>query len=62
MNEEIVKAVTRLETEVKHIRQMIGELKSDLKQPKAPVLQVSGGIAGFLAAVYMAYLQASGQA
>lgn len=62
MNEDIVKAITRLETEMQHIKQMVAELKSELKQPKSPLLQVSGGVAGILAAAYVTYLQATGQA
>lgn len=62
MSEEIVKALTRLETKMEAVEQTISELKSDLKQPKTPVLPVAGGLVGLLAAACTAYLQATGQA
>lgn len=62
MSEEIVKALTRLETKVENIEHTITELKSELKQPKQPVLPVAGGLVGLVAAACTAYLQVSGQA
>jgi hypothetical protein len=62
MSEEIVKALTRLETKVQHIEQTLGELKNDLKTPKSPVLPVTGGLVGLAAAFWTGYLQATGQA
>lgn len=62
MSEEIVKALTRLETKVENIEHVISELKSDLKSSKSPVIPVTGGVVGVLAMVWTAYLQATGQA
>lgn len=62
MNEEVVKAITRLEVQMQTVIQSIAELKTELKQPRLPVLSVTGGVVGFLAAAWTAYIQASGQA
>ena len=62
MNEEIVKALTRLEVKVEAIEQTISELKNELKSSKQPTLPMTGGVAGLLADVWMGYLQATGKA
>lgn len=62
MNEEIVKTLTRLETKVEAIEQTIIELKTDLRSGHTPVLPVTGGVVGILAAAWTAYAQASGKA
>ena len=61
-SEDVVKALTRLETKVEHVEKVIGELTNDLKTSKTPVLPVTGGVAGLVAAVWTGYLQARGQA
>lgn len=61
-SEDIVKALTRLDTKLEHVEQSITELKNDLKSSKTPVLPVTGGVAGLVAAVWTGYLQARGQA
>lgn len=61
-SEDIVKALTRLETKSEAIELSIAELKTDLRATKPPVLPVTGGLAGVAAAVWTAYLQASGKA
>jgi hypothetical protein len=62
VSEEIVKALTRLETKMEFIELTVTELKSELKGGKLPVLPVTGGIVGLVAAIWTGYLQASGQA
>lgn len=62
MNEEIIKALARLETKVETIEKTITEMKTDLRQSKIPMLPVTGGLVGIAAAVWTGYLQASGQA
>lgn len=61
-SEDIVKSLTRLETKLEAFEQSFSELKTDLKTPKTPVLPVTGGLAGLVAAVWTGYLQASGKA
>lgn len=63
MNDDmsVVKTLTRIETEVKHIKEDVSELKAALRPTRTPVLPVTGGIVGVLAMVWTAYLQASGQ-
>lgn len=61
-SEDIVKALTRLEAKLEHVEQGLGELKNDLKTNKTPVLPVTGGVAGLVAAIWTGYLQARGQA
>lgn len=61
-SEEIVKGLTRLETKLEAIELTIAELKSDLKTAKPPVLPVTGGVVGLVTAVWVGYLQATGQA
>lgn len=60
--EEIVEALTRLSVKLEGIEQSLSEVKSDLKTGKGPVLPVTGGVAGLVAAIWTGYLQASGKA
>jgi hypothetical protein len=62
ISEDIVKALTRVETKVEAIEHTLSELKSDLKTSKPPVLPVTGGVVGLAAAVWTGYLQATGHA
>lgn len=62
MSEEVVKAITRLETKMDAVEKTVEELRNDLKTSKTPVLPVTGGLVGLAAAVWTGYLQASGQA
>lgn len=61
-SEDVVKALTRLETKLEHVERAIEQLQTDVKTSKAPVLPVTGGVAGLAAAVWTGYLQASGKA
>jgi len=61
-SEDVVKALTRLETKLEGVEGTLSELKNDLKTAKAPVLPVTGGLVGLAAAVWTGYLQATGKA
>lgn len=52
----------RIEEQLKYIKRDIEDLKTASRTPTSPVLPVTGGIVGTVAAVWVAYLQATGQA
>lgn len=61
-NEDIVKALTRIETKLEFIEQAVTEVRSESNASKTPVLPVTGGLVGLLAAAWTGYLQATGHA
>lgn len=61
MNEDFIVALTRVATKVEGMERELKDLKEMLRPPKTPVLPVTGGLVGFLALVWTAYLQATGQ-
>jgi hypothetical protein len=61
-DEDIVKALTRIDTKLEYIEQSIVELRSGSTASKMAVLPVTGGLVGLIAAVCTGYLQATGHA
>lgn len=61
-DEDIVKALTRIDTKLEYIEKTIGELQNGSNSSKLSVLPVTGGIAGMVAAACVGYLQATGHA
>jgi hypothetical protein len=61
-DEDIVKALTRIDTKLEYIEQSIVELRSAPSSSKLSVLPVTGGLVGLIAAACTGYLQATGHA
>jgi hypothetical protein len=61
-DEDIVKALTRIDTKLEYIEETISELKNGSTSGKLSVLPVTGGIVGLVAAACTGYLQATGHA
>lgn len=61
-DEDIVKALTRINTKLEYIEKSIDELKSSPSSSKSSVLPVTGGVVGLIAAACTGYLQATGHA
>lgn len=61
-NEDIVKALTRIETKLEFIEQTLTKVSAESNTTKLPVLPVTGGLVGLIAAAWTGYLQATGHA
>lgn len=61
-DEDIVKALTRIDTKLEYIERTVEDLKIAPSSAKNGVLPVTGGLVGLVSAVCVAYLQATGRA
>lgn len=61
MDEEMIKALTRLQVQMENLEKTVGELRLIFQPVKTPVLPVTGGVVGLMAMVWTAYLQATGK-
>jgi hypothetical protein len=62
VSDSVEVTLARIEEQLTYIKRDIEELKQIPRTPAMPVLPVTGGIVGTVAAVWVAYLQATGQA